>query len=151
MTEIDEIDGGRGDMLLGIVLLYWALHERLECAEPDLSKQERLTLLRLSRPSRMGDLARRMQALPSTLTVVVDGLETRGLVQRNRDPEDRRAWLIELTGTGRARREEMLAEADRALRDATGLPEADLDILGDLLARIRAHIKAEGLPKGLPF
>jgi DNA-binding MarR family transcriptional regulator len=151
MTEIDEIDGGRGDMLLGIMLLYWALHERLECAEPDLSKQERLTLLRLSRPSRMGDLARRMQALPSTLTVVVDGLESRGLVQRHRDPEDRRAWLIDLTETGRARRQEMLAEADRALRDATGLPEADLDILGDLLTRIRLHIKAEGLPKGLPF
>ncbi len=151
MSDGDEIDGGSGDMLFGVALLYWALHERLECFDPDLSKHERLLLVRLPTPRRMGDLARLMQALPSTLTALADGLEVRGLIARRRDPEDRRAWLLELTETGRARREGILAHVDRALRDATGLPEADLSQLGDLLTRIRHHIRADGLPKGLPF
>ncbi|MCP1169662.1 MarR family winged helix-turn-helix transcriptional regulator [Limimaricola litoreus] len=151
MSEGDEIDGGGGDMLLGVALLYWALHERLERLEPELSKQEHLFLVRLSAPRRMGDLARLMQALPSTVTALADGLEARGLIARRRDPEDRRVWLLDLTEAGRARREDMLAHADRAIREATGLPEADLDRFAALLTRIRHHIRADGLPKGLPF
>lgn len=151
MTEDCEIDGGGGDMLLGVALLYWALHERLERLEPELSRQEHVFLVRLSAPRRMGDLARLMQALPSTVTALADGLEARGLIARRRDPEDRRAWLLELTEAGRARREDMLAHVDRAMRETTGLPEADLDRFAALLTRIRNHIRADGLPKGLPF
>lgn len=151
MTDKDEIDGGGGDMLLGVVLLYWTLHERLECLEPELSKQERVFLVRLSVPRRMGDLARLMQALPSTVTALADGLEARGLIARRRDPEDRRAWLLELTEAGHARRDGMLAHVERAMRETTGLPAADFDRFAELLTRIRDHIRADGLPKELPF
>ena len=140
-----------GEMTLSIVLLYWSLHERLDGICPELSKQERLFLIRLESPRRMGDLAKVMQALPSTLTTLADGLESQGLIQRQRDPEDRRAWLLELTNEGHAARRKMLERAGLALREATGLPEDDLETFSALLFRIRDHIFAQGLPKGMPF
>ena len=148
---MDDTDFGRGEIMLSIALLYWSLHERLDCVYADLSKQERLILMRLPTPRRMGDLARHMQVLPSTLTMLADGLETKGLVIRQRDPADRRAWLLELTDQGRAARTDLSDRLEIALRDATGLPEHDLDAFGALLLRIRDHILANGLPKGLPF
>lgn len=151
MTIADDETFARGEMLLSIALLYWALHDRLDCLGPELSKQERLILMRLPMPRRMGDLARTMQALPSTLTVLADGLEEKGLLVRQRDPDDRRAWLLELTDEGHAARRDLLDRIEIALREATGLPEADLEVLGALLFRIRENIMAEGLPKGLPF
>ena len=137
MSDEDDANCRRGEMLLSVALLYWALHERLDGADPDLTKQERVFLVWLATPRRMGDLA--------------DGLETRGLVTRSRDPDDRRAMLLELTQAGRAARRRLLAQIDRAMREATGLSEPDLEEFAVLLFRIRYHIKAEGLPKGLPF
>ncbi|WP_324753285.1 MarR family winged helix-turn-helix transcriptional regulator [Roseovarius sp. Pro17] len=151
MTVVDDIDFTRGEVMLSIAILYWSLHDKLDCSGPDLSKQERLFLMRLSRPRRMGDLARIMHTLPSTLTVLADGLEEKGLVARNRDPDDRRAWLLELTEKGRTARRDLLDRIEIALRDATGLPEADLKVFGALMLRIRDHIMTGGLPKGLPF
>ncbi len=151
MAEADKKDFAPGGVMLSIALLYWSLHDRLDCSGPDLSKQERLVLMRLPTPRRMGDLARTMQILPSTLTVLADGLEHRGLVVRQHDPEDRRAWLLELTQEGHAARRELSGLVEIALREATGLPEGDLEIFGALLLRIRDHIMADGLPKGLPF
>lgn len=151
MTGADKRDFAPGEMMLSIALLYWSLHDRLDCSGPDLSKRERLVLMRLPTPRRMGDLARTMQLLPSTLTVLADGLEKRGLVERQRDPDDRRAWLLELTKEGHAARCELNEVVEIALREATGLPEDDLEVFGALLLRIRDHIMADGLPKGLPF
>lgn len=143
-----DTDTASGEMLLSIVLLYWGLQDRLEHCEPELSKQERLFLVRLAAPRRMGDLARVMQALPSTLTALADGLEAKGLVERSRDPDDRRAWLLGLTEAGQTKRAELLDHADRALREATGLSDDDLQTFGALLLKVRNHIKADGLPKG---
>ncbi|SFD49167.1 transcriptional regulator, MarR family [Sulfitobacter brevis] len=151
MNDSENIDSLHGEMTLSIVLLYWSLHDRLDCVSPHLSKQERLFLIRLASPLRMGNLAKIMQALPSTLTTLADGLEAQGLVQRQRDPDDRRAWLLELTQTGHAARRELLESAGLALREATGLPDADLETFSALLFRIRDHILAQGLPKGMPF
>jgi DNA-binding MarR family transcriptional regulator len=47
-------------------------------------------------------LAQRLSADPPYVTLMVDDLEERGLVQRLPHPEDRRAKLVELTAAGRA-------------------------------------------------
>ena len=151
MPDLSDIDHPDVNVMLSIVMLYWSLHDRLSCEKPDLSKQERLTLIRLSQPRRMGDLARAMQALPSTMTALTDGLEAKGLVTRRRDPKDRRAWLLELTETGEETRAELGEMLKLALREETGLDAADLQQFSDLLLKIRSHILAKGLPKGLPF
>jgi MarR family transcriptional regulator, lower aerobic nicotinate degradation pathway regulator len=48
----------------------------------------------------------------STMVVVVDHLEERGLVERHRNPENRRAYRLTLTGAGR----KLLLEADPLVR-----------------------------------
>lgn len=151
MPDLSDIDHPDARVMLSIVMLYWSLHDRLSCEKPELSKQERLILMRLSEPRRMGDLARFMQALPSTITVLTDGLETKGLVARRRDPKDRRAWLLELTEAGQTTLDELGAMLEVALREETGLNSADFEAFSDLLLKIRSHIMAKGLPKGLPF
>ncbi|MBC8094109.1 MAG: MarR family transcriptional regulator [Pseudonocardia sp.] len=50
---------------------------------------------------RLRDLAEHLRIAPRSATEVVDDLETRGLVERQPDPDDRRATLVHLTGQGR--------------------------------------------------
>jgi MarR family transcriptional regulator, transcriptional regulator for hemolysin len=53
-------------------------------------------------------LARAARLDKSTMVVAVDALEEKGLVERRRDPEDRRAWIVVTTDAGR----ELLARAE---------------------------------------
>jgi DNA-binding MarR family transcriptional regulator len=50
---------------------------------------------------RVSDLARRMHLHPATVVGILDRLEARGLVQRERSSEDRRVVTISLTRAGR--------------------------------------------------
>lgn len=54
----------------------------------------------------MGDLAQAVSVRPGNLTSVVDGLVKRGLVDRELNPDDRRSFLVCVSGAG----EEFLAE-----------------------------------------
>jgi len=56
-----------------------------------ISQSSRLTL---------GDLSKKMYLHPSTISGVVDRLEGRDLVRRNRDTTDRRVVTVELTPAG---------------------------------------------------
>ena len=80
----------------------------------------------------------------ATLTHHLDKLEKTGLIERKRDPANRRAVLVELTPAG----EEMflkLAQAamsfDKRLRK--GLSEDEADAFRDTLARLRANVSAQ--------
>jgi DNA-binding MarR family transcriptional regulator len=81
-----------------------------------------LSVLVFAGPMRLSDLARIEQVRPPTMTKIVAGLETRGLVKRRADAEDGRAVRLEPTarGTkllqeGRRRRVARLAEGLSAL------------------------------------
>jgi DNA-binding MarR family transcriptional regulator len=49
---------------------------------------------------RLSELSDHLHIAARSATEVVDALETRGLVERRPDPDDRRATLVELTGHG---------------------------------------------------
>jgi DNA-binding MarR family transcriptional regulator len=49
----------------------------------------------------IGEVARRMFAHPSTVSGVIDRLESRGAIRRLTDAEDRRSIRLELTPAGR--------------------------------------------------
>lgn len=73
---------------------------------------------------------------------LVDDLEARGLVERRRHPEDRRAWALHLTPAA----SDLLDRAHRAAdaHDAeivAGLDAADLASLTTLLQRIAGHAR----------
>jgi DNA-binding MarR family transcriptional regulator len=63
-------------------------------------------------PMRMADLATSLEIVPRSVTSMVDGLETAGLVARDSDPHDRRSVLVTPTAEGQA----LLARMDRARR-----------------------------------
>jgi DNA-binding MarR family transcriptional regulator len=62
-------------------------------------------------PMRLSELSEHLHIAPRSTTEVVDGLESRGLVERRPDPGDRRATLVELTEHGAS-----VLDAIRAVR-----------------------------------
>jgi DNA-binding MarR family transcriptional regulator len=89
-----------------------------------------------AQPHTLRALAERLAADPPYVTLMVDDLEERGLVQRMPHPEDRRAKLVELTAAGRAvaaRADAILDEPPAALRD---VPAEDLAALLRVLERL---------------
>lgn len=96
-----------------------------------------LALRRLAtRPHTMRALAERLAADPPYVTLIVDDLEERGLVQRTPHPEDRRAKVVALTAAGRAaaaRADAILHAPPAALRD---VPAEDLAALLRVLERL---------------
>ncbi|MFC1416325.1 MarR family winged helix-turn-helix transcriptional regulator [Streptacidiphilus cavernicola] len=97
-------------------------------------------------PLRMRDLGEMLGIAARTTTSVVDGLERDGLVERVRHPVDRRAFLVALTESGRARHLDAEAVDRDALAVATGgLDADDRARLRELLALIRETIDAQGV------
>ncbi|MBL8572014.1 MAG: MarR family transcriptional regulator [Phreatobacter sp.] len=96
----------------------------------------RAPLMRLSRV----DLARRLNASPSTITRTCLPLEKLGLVGREDDQRDARLSYVVLTEAGRAR----VAEAEATLRHKSAdlfsdrWNEAEIATLADLLGRLTA-------------
>lgn len=87
-------------------------------------------------PRTLSELAEQLAADRPYVTLIVDGLEERGLVQRTPHPEDRRAKVVALTEAGRAataHAEAILDEPPAALHD---VPAEDLEALLRVLARL---------------
>jgi len=79
---------------------------------------------------RPGALAKRLGVAPPNLTSVLDRLEDRGLVQRERDPTDRRARVVSLTPLGREVVDELTAVGRHRFHEAVeDLDEEDLQAL----------------------
>ena len=83
------------------------------------------------------ELGRKVLTSAGNMTDVVDKLERRELVRRERDRADRRAVRVELTEAGRALIEPLFPRhaADIA-RAMAGLPIEELLVLGGLLRRL---------------
>jgi len=77
----------------------------------------------------------------ATLTHHLNAMETAGLVTRRRDPANRRIHVVELTPEGDAlffRLRDAATAFDQRLR--AGLAERDLDLIDDLLTRLRDNV-----------
>lgn len=81
------------------------------------SQLSTLSYVGVSGPVRLGDLAAAERIAPSTLTRLVNVLESRGYVQRQPAPDDARAALVTLTESGRAALERIRAEGTAMLAD----------------------------------
>ncbi|WP_050525751.1 MarR family winged helix-turn-helix transcriptional regulator [Pseudorhodobacter aquimaris] len=138
------------NILLGVHFLYWKTAEVLDLtsSKARLSKNERGLLLLLEKPKRMGVLAEQMQILPSTLTSIADDLEGRGVVLRERSPDDRRAWRLRLTSDGVAMRQEIVGQVVHMFREVSGLTEPEIQMMSSKMLKIAQNIKANGLPEG---
>ena len=94
-------------------------------------------LRRLARtPMSMGQLAAALGIDPPNATVLVDDLESSGLVRRRPHPTDRRAKVVEATRKGKAlarRADALLATPPAALRS---LGDEELETLRRILSRV---------------
>lgn len=72
---------------------------------------------------------------------MIDHLETRGLLERRPDPNDRRVWLVAATDAGRDVVEQFY-DIDRALRDELrrGISRDDRQQLAETLERLDINI-----------
>lgn len=79
------------------------------------SQLSTLAYVGASGPVRLGDLAAAERIAPSTLTRLVNVLESRGYVQRQPAPDDARASLVTVTESGRAALQHIRAEGTAML------------------------------------
>jgi len=67
----------------------------------NLTQASLIVYLHESGPLRQTRLAQRLGVGRAAIGSVIDGLERRGLVEREPDPGDRRAWLVSVTPAGK--------------------------------------------------
>lgn len=82
-----------------------------------------------------------MQQVGGTLTGVLDRMEERGLVRRERDLRDRRIWRIWLTELGQQLQEELPPIAQDIREQAmAGISKAEQERLSQLVDRAIANL-----------
>ena len=123
----------RGASALGVTSAQWRLLLRL-AREPGLKQVE---------------LAERLDVEPITACRIVDRLEEAGLVERQRDPDDRRAWRLVLTPKAEPLVKRLGAIAEEMSAEAfADLSEEEIATMRSCLARIRDSVgRAEAAQK----
>lgn len=87
------------------------------------------------------ELSRALMVHPATVTLLVDQLETQGLIKRRPNPRDRRATLATLTPKGRRQ----LLRATKILETrAFGLPDTNADRAKSIVEALRPARLAAG-------
>src|SRR5947209_5530663 len=86
------------------------------------------------------DLATTLSIDRTAMVYLLDELESRGLVERVRNPDDRRSFLIHLTDTGRQTQKKAARElAGQTEKLLEPLDAAERRQLVDLLAKVAGH------------
>lgn len=88
----------------------------------------------------MGDLGADLKLESNTLTPLLKRMEGAGWLHRRRNPQDERQVLLSLTPEGRALAERT-SGVPRAFAARTGLAQADLADLRDILVTLRDRLK----------
>jgi len=120
-----------------------------KAAEVGVTRAQWRVLAHLGRGpgQRQVELAERMDIEPITLCRMIDRLEESELVERQRDPADRRAWRLFLTSKAEPLVERLHAlAADMANEAFAGLDQSTIDALRAALAQVRSNVTTS--PKG---
>ncbi len=97
---------------------------------------------------RQVELADMLDLEPITLCRIVDRLEEAGLVERTRDPEDRRAWRLHVTAQAQPLIDKLQAVgADLVAQAFAGIDPKDIEITRRVLARARENAGRAGVSK----
>lgn len=95
-------------------------------------------------PTAPGTLARRVSLSPATITGIIDRLEKRGLITRERSREDKRKVEIALTPEGRAIAEQMPPPLHETFsRRLQELPAEEQEEIDRVLAKIVDMMEAQ--------
>lgn len=87
-------------------------------------------------------IGEQLQQVGGTMTGVIDRMEERGLIRRERDKEDRRIWRIWLTDKGRKLGKELPPIMSKARdRFIAGVPESDYETFITVLEKLIANVR----------
>jgi MarR family transcriptional regulator for hemolysin len=90
------------------------------------------------------ELSRRIGIETASSTAVIDQLEKRGLIRRQRDPSDRRRIIVTLAPAGRALEQPLEECAIAVNRQArAGLPNSEVAALFETMRRIIGNLRPE--------
>jgi DNA-binding MarR family transcriptional regulator len=107
---------------------------RLESSGVDSTGYCILATLSVDTPPSQHELARLMNKAPGVIVAEIDRLEAGGLVQRNRDPQDRRRSRVTLTAAGTKVLTHADEIADRVIAELfAGLDDSELAQLKALM------------------
>jgi len=104
------------------------------------ARYELLMLLSFTRTGAlpMAKIGSRLQVHPTSVTSVVDRLETQGFVRREQHPQDRRAVLASITDEGRQIAEKATAAMNSEVFMRLGLSSSQTTTLIDILTHLRS-------------
>jgi DNA-binding MarR family transcriptional regulator len=89
---------------------------------------------------RMGELSKRMMVTGGNVTGITDQLVAEGLVVREDNPQDRRAYIVKLTPDGRKVFRKMAEAHEKWIVQLFGgMAEDDRQQLYALLAKVKTH------------
>ena len=142
----------KNDPVLGFLLhdVSRMLRKRFDRRARDLglTKSQWIVLAHLARHEgiHQSGLADILEIEPITLARHLDRLEDTGWVERQRAPNDRRAWNLHMTEKAGPILDELAVIVDETMEEAlTGLPELDRTNLFDMLQAVRANLSEREL------
>ena len=90
---------------------------------------------------RQVELADVLEIEPITLCRIVDRLEEAGLVERARDPADRRAWRLQVTAKAQPLVEKLRGVGAELVGEAfAGIDPKEIELVRQVLARVRENV-----------
>jgi DNA-binding MarR family transcriptional regulator len=90
---------------------------------------------------RQVELADVLEIEPITLCRIVDRLEEAGLVERTRDPADRRAWRLNVTEKAQPLIEKLRGVGAELVGEAFGgIDPKDIEMVRQVLAQVRENV-----------
>ncbi len=99
---VDRVSAGGRELGNAAVVFHTVLAERLGLGA---TEWKTLDLLERHGPMTAGELVRRSGLAPASITGVVDRLQRRGYVRRDRDPQDGRRVVVRISDTDALRRD----------------------------------------------
>src|SRR5688500_8378146 len=137
---------GRGDAMAAATavmrvqqIVLGAVDEALRPFDLTFARYEALVLLQFSRKGSLplGKMGERLMIHPTSVTNIVDRLESAGLLRRVAHPTDRRTTLAEITDEGRQAVEQATEAVNSVAFALGGLSERELEQLIRLLRKLR--------------
>jgi DNA-binding MarR family transcriptional regulator len=121
VASVPDVTEVAGALRVAVGLVVRKLRQAPSPGELSLAESSALSLLERGGPATSSDLARVDRISPQSMGVTVAALLDRGLIERNRDPEDGRRIVLSVTEAGlrtlrdkRGARTEHIAAALRA-------------------------------------
>ena len=113
------------------------VHKHLSCVGLTVSQFGVLEAIYHLGPLSQKDLGRKILRSSGNITMVIDNLEKRRLVKRERDTLDRRMFIVHLTGEGQKLIRKIFPSHAALITNELGVLKAtDQKILGDLCKKV---------------